>query len=269
LRSKETPKIDSSLFNFEQNPNAFDPSQVLTIVEEKNAGVVIQGEEVPSKIEIKTVIKEVSDSEDGNLEKTRRRSFRKNTLKSTNLSIKDSLDDEVYLPYHRRMEKEEKKMTNRDREKIHSEADKMKSQLESLQSTEWHKVLPIITYVRDPKNITEMSEKRQWTIDCLNGLLSKFDDWKKREDRVMGRNRSHIIATHTLLNDLRLYTRLNKYDYIGTSDTDEEEEDVSIEEIRRRRIRKRTEDFGPVIKIKFGGNVVVAEPFKATRIDRL
>lgn len=269
LRSKETPKINSSLFNFEENTELIDPNTVFYITEEVKGGKVLENEEIIKPIKIKTIMTLVNHSAEDDDTKTRKRSFRRSTSKKVNVNVKDPLNDDLYLTYHRRMEKEEKKMTNRDREKICSEADKMKSQLESLKSNEWQKSLPNITYIRDVRNFKEMSEKRQWTIDSLNLLLSKFEDWKKREDRVLGRNRAHILTNHKLLNDLRLYTKLNKYDYIGNSDTDKEEDDLTNAQIRKRRRKKRTDVFGPVIKIKFNDHVVVAEPFKPTRIDNI
>lgn len=269
-RSTEEGKIDESLFNFEEDPGVINTEQEIRIVE-----LVEGGEALPidfnfsrEKIQITTDMTEPDDDVDTQGPAKRGRSLRRSTIKKG--THQDPLSDDLYSIYHRRMEKEEKKMMNRDREKVYTEADKMKSQLEALQQPHWARVLPAITYVRDPRDRNEMEEKREWTINSLNLLLAKFETWRKQEEKLLGkRSRNPSVSVGHELNDLRLYTKMDRYEFIGDSDTDEEENGLSVTEIKRRRLKRRAKKFGPVIKIRFGENVVVAEPFEYPRVEQL
>jgi something-about-silencing protein 4 len=254
LRSKEVI-VDSSLFNFEQDPSIIDPDEVITLVDHID-GTLLSDELVLPQISLTSDIISVDEPV--------KRSLRRSK------SADDPLNEELYSLYHRRMEKEEKKMLNRDRETFYSEADKLKSQLQALDQTDWMKALPSITYVRDLRDMDELQKKRKWTVSSINILLDKFEDWRKREDRILGRIRSHSLTPPPSgFYDFRFYTSLNKYDYIGDSDTDGEEEKLSVEQIRQRRKLKRFKKFGPVIRINFGGNCLVAQPFEETKIEKL
>lgn len=265
LRSKETPKIDSSLFNYEENPNIIDPDQRIFIVDKKEVGEVLQNDiEVDQKsFSFETNLKTADDLNNKKNGSSKRRKLRKSTI--TRQQPTDPLNDELYIPYNRRMEKEEKKMINWEREKIYSEADKMKAQLEKLHQNDWMKSLQTITYIRDPRDHKEMMEKKEWTIESLKGMLKRFEDWKRCEDRVLGRIRAS--SPSLIQHPFKYYTNMPDADLVQDSDTDEDENNMTIPQIRRLRLRKKLEKFGPIIKVKFGTKVIIAEPFKATRIE--
>lgn len=265
LRSKEAPKPDSSLFNYEENPSIIDPDQKLYIVEDKTNGTIIKPDFKVERgafnfVTDLTTIDDVKKEVNGPAKKRKPRK-----AKAIRHKPKDPLPDELYLPYNKRMEKEEKKMINWEREKIYSEADKMKSQLEKLQQNDWVKALPSITYIRDPKDHEEMVQKRDWTLSSLNALLKRFEDWKKCEDRVLGRVRA--ASPSVLQNPFKYYSSMADSELIQESDTDEEEENLSVAQIKERRLKKKLEKYGPVIKVRFGNKMIIAEPFKATRIE--
>lgn len=266
LRSKEAPKIDTTLFNYEEDPNLIDPEQTLDIIDENKDAEVLTPDFVIDKglFNFQTNLKTVKSGEEAN-GSSKRRSLRKSTV--VRQKPDDPLTDELYIPYNRRMEKEEKKMINWERDKIYSEADKMKSQLASLQQNDWMKTLPTITYIRDPRDQDELLEKKTWTIESLNALLRRFEDWKKAEDKVLGKVRAPSPST-IMQDPFKYYTNKISNDLLQDSDTDEEEESMSVAQIRRHRLKKKLNKYGPIIKIKFGNQVIIAEPFKATRIEQ-
>lgn len=272
LRSKEEAKtIDSSLFNFEDDPQVIDPDEPISCVGHCSGEVLKLEVEVPFKSPV------VSDHiQEAKNTKSGRRSLRASTQAKKFTS--DPLDDTLYELYHRRMEKEEKKMLNRDRESFCSEADKLKWQLDALLQNDWAKSLPSITFIRDTRDQEELQQKREWTISSIRQLLEKYEDWKRREDRVLGKVRAHLLTpnvgnghgqTHNNGIDFRFYTEsLNKFDYIGDSGTDSEEEDMDVEEIKQRRKIKNCGKFGPSIRINLGhNNQLIAQPFQKTRIE--
>lgn len=247
LRSKDA-KADASLFNFEEDPSIINGDEPLVIADVVGEPLTF---DLPSGgTDFVTDLQCVGPS-----------SKRKLRWRA------DPLDDELYGAYHRRMEKEEKKMLNRDREAFCTEADTLRSQLSQLNQSDWAKSLSMITYIRDTRDMNELHEKRQWTIASLEAMLAKFDEWKRREDHFLGRVRSHSLTPPTEGVDFRFYTNLNKFDYIGDSDTDEEEEQLTVQQIRQRRKCHGTSKFGPVIRIRMGGKQLVAQPFEDTRIE--
>lgn len=266
LRSKETPKIDSSLFNFEDNPSIIDPDQKLFIVDEKDGGAVLVNDFEIDKgsFSFETNLETVDELKKETNGSTKKRKLRKST--TDRQKVEDPLGNDLYIPYNRRMEKEEKKMINWEREKIYAEADRMKSQLEKLQQNDWMRSLQTITYIRDPTDQKEMLQKKQWTIDSLNVLLDRFEDWKRCEERLLGRTRAPSPAV--LQNPFKYYTNLVDTDLIQESDTDEEENKMTVTQIKRRRLKNKLRKYGPIIKVKFGSKVIIAEPFRATRIEK-
>lgn len=174
----------------------------------------------------------------------------------------DCLGDQLYELYHRRMEKEEKKMFNRDREKVCSEADRMALQLEQLLQNDWARHLPHITKVADARDAHELKLKRELTIGTLRSLLSRFKEWKATEDRVAGRSR----LAHRAPQGVQLYTKLTKSEYFDESSTDSDEDDMTVDQIRRNRSRKNSK-YAPTIRIRFSNHSLVAEPFQNPRIE--
>lgn len=269
LRSKAPAK--ASLFNYEEDPSTIDADQQLTLQAHTTPGGKLLTLELPREtLPMALAITELPDVQ---RPRTLRRSRPKpktkpKTVHSANST--DPLNDEMYELYHRRMEKEEKKMLNRDRESFCAEADKLKSQLEALAQNDWTKTLPQITYIRDVRDFKELQEKRQWTITSIHVLLSKFEDWRRREDRVLGRVRSHRVDNPPIQDaiDFRFYTQLNRFDYVGDSDTDDDENTMTVQQIRHSRKIKRSNTFGPVIRINLnGGKSLVAQPFERTKVE--
>ncbi|CCH45618.1 Something about silencing protein 4 [Wickerhamomyces ciferrii] len=274
LRSKEAPKVNTSLFNYEENPESIDGDAQIKISHDNleecevlKTDFTIEKSSVSFVTDLKLIDDDLDDQNNGNGGGTKKkRKLRKSTTSTTRTLKPDPLIDELYHPYNKRMEKEEKKMINWEREKIYSEADKMKSQLEKLQQNNWSRILPTITYIRDPRDQVELEQKKQWTIESLTLLLERFEHWKKLEDKVLGRIRA---SSPVYKNDqFRFYSSTVDKELLEESDTDEEEDNKTLEEIKTHRMRKKIRKYGPIIKLKFDDKVIIAEPFKSTRIEK-
>ncbi len=81
------------------------------------------------------------------------------------------------------------------------------------------------------------------------------------------RNNLGASSPSLIQHPFKYYTNMPDADLVQDSDTDEDENNMTIPQIRRLRLRKKLEKFGPIIKVKFGTKVIIAEPFKATRIE--
>ncbi|KAH3676007.1 hypothetical protein WICMUC_002303 [Wickerhamomyces mucosus] len=271
LRSRENQaKPNADLYNFEPNPELINPDHEIVICDHQlsdgfkhyNSDLEFDPNE---PITFLTDLKKLDTSE--NLNSSPKKKLRQSTIARNQ---DDPLKEELYHSYHRTMEKEEKKMLKRDRERIFFEADKLKTSLDSLNRNEWRRILPTITYIRDPRDTTEVEEKRNWTVELLENQIAKFEAFKRREDKFLGKIRpSHSKFSTNVLShqDMHLYSQSNKYDFIGDSDTDEEEENMTNEEIKAKRKKRIFQAFGPKIKIKFGNKQLTAEPFQAPKIE--
>lgn len=275
-RNEATPKTLSNLLNFEENPNIIEPECPIKIISEptKDSSIV----KFDFKYDTKTAVVPLTDlKEEGvpSKQTTGRRGLRESTVNKHHHQVEDPLSHQLYDTYHRKMEKEEKRMANRDREKIYFQADELKSDLASLNSLEWTRCLPHITYVRDPKDPEEMEKKRELTRKYMETVLDKFSTYKKREDRITKRARplpsqgSKIFAKkgHLTEKDLQIYTKVDRYEFMVESDTDGEEEVMTNEEIKSHRERKLFNRFGPRIKLNLtNGKALIAEPFKGLKV---
>ncbi|KAH3672088.1 hypothetical protein WICPIJ_010173 [Wickerhamomyces pijperi] len=264
LRRKEaTPDAHSNLLNFEDNPDLLDFDQSIRITNDTEPNLTKLNFDF--KYDTKTAVVPPTDLRKEGIPSSHskgRRGLRDSTIKNHHDHMADSLPHTVYELYHRKMEKEEKRMANRDKEKIYFEADKLKSDIETLNSLEWTRSLPHMTYVRDVKDVTEMTKKRDLTVKYIETILGKFDSYKKREDRITKRSKLRLREK-----DLQIYTKVDKYDYMAESATDEEEENMTNEEIKKHRERKLFAKFGPRIKLNLtNGKTLIAEPFKETSV---
>ncbi|CAN6669047.1 hypothetical protein TRVA0_041S00584 [Trichomonascus vanleenenianus] len=93
----------------------------------------------------------------------------------------DPLEDGVYVPHHRRKEREERRIQVQERDKLFLEAEKFDSQLKELQAPTWEKSLPLITAIDDVSDRNEMEVKRKLTVAEISAQLARYHDWKKRQ----------------------------------------------------------------------------------------
>lgn len=160
----------------------------------------------------------------------------------------DKLDTSVYEPFHKKMKKEEKNMTNSDRMKIMAEVDNLRSQLQLISQYDWIKHLPKITHINDLKNYNELVQKRELTVREITRLLKKFDDWKRRNDR--------------LLQDIKDFEH-----GINSDDEDDSILRVPIEQLQQRRMEQRLEKDGKTVVLNLrNGYGILLGPYVVPKI---
>lgn len=236
LRSKEdgTSKV---LFNFDKINRLITDNKRITIENDVTTTNMYRWYEDDAKIpEAAKTAKTV------NLKLLNQLLPRRNKLKL------DKLDPSVYEPFHKKMKKEEKNMTNSDRMKIMAEVDNLRTQLQLINQYDWIRHLPKITHINDLKNYDELVLKRELTIREISRLLKKFDDWKRRNDR--------------LLQDIK--------DFEHGIDSDDEDERilrVPIEELQQQRMEQRIEKDGKTVVLNLrNGYGILAGPYLVPKI---
>lgn len=161
----------------------------------------------------------------------------------------DKLDDKVYETFHKKMKKEEKNMTNSDRLKIMSEVDNLRTQLLLLNQYDWIRHLPKVTHINDIKNYDELVAKRQLTIREITRLLKKYDDWKRRNDR--------------------LQQDIKEFEHHGINSDDEDESilRVPLDQLQQQRVAARLEKDGPTIVLNLrNGHGILMGPYVVPRV---
>ncbi|CAH2354805.1 hypothetical protein CLIB1423_19S00694 [[Candida] railenensis] len=177
------------------------------------------------------------------------------------------LQDSNYELFHKRMKKEEKKMTNIDRQRILNECDTLETSLRLLEQHDWVKHIRSITQIYDPHNYKELEYKKVLTIYEIKRLLKKYASWKKREDQLMldikqynhkishrGENTFNagdvVSNGHSIHNDLE-----------PNSDSVESEFSLSLDELKNKRKSERCQKYGQIIKLKLhNGLSLVIDP---------
>lgn len=171
----------------------------------------------------------------------------------------DPLSDDVYLPFHRKMKRDEKFMTGSDRNRIANEVDNFRLQLMLLQQNNWARHLPKITYINDKSDMAELLWKRQATVAELQRLVLKYENWCTR-------------------NELRLadVKDFESRKSPNAADSDPVEEDDSSDVIlgdthlREEREAERIARYGPPGRLKLrNGYDLVFGPFQYPRIEPL
>lgn len=159
------------------------------------------------------------------------------------------LPDEIYEPFHRKMRKEERTMVNSDRLRILSEVDNLQCLLQKLNQYDWARHLPAITYIRDTRDYNELEEKKKLTIAEIGSILEKYDDWKRRQDK--------------LNSDIR------EFDISRGEEKESDEYTAPLEILKQRRAKQRRDAIGPIIKLRLNnGYSLIIDPVLAPKIVR-
>ncbi|CEP61455.1 Sas4p LALA0_S03e03246g [Lachancea lanzarotensis] len=196
--------------------------------------------------------------------------------------LADPLSDELYTSYHRKMQRQEVRMVNQDKVQSETEAERLRGILEGLESQNWLKTLLHTTKIRNSGDFEEISCKRRLTQDAINNMLANFSDFKNRVT-FMGRNGRLGNAKNTYARS-RTSTelpnaRINHYRRppFGYGDTnlcsDDEEESMTIAEIKAHRKRLKEKKFGGSVVIQLRKSAsshynfaIIAEPLQSAYI---
>lgn len=103
---------------------------------------------------------------------------------------KDPLSEDHFVVYHRRMEREEKRMQSIERERSLGEVDRVLAQRGILTGPSWRNDIRYITRITDTDDETAIDFKRRLTLQEIEAYLQKYRDWKKREALVKAQKRA-------------------------------------------------------------------------------
>lgn len=193
------------------------------------------------------------------------------TLKSTKVTKKevmlprrqrtkgDPLSDEVYLPFHRKMKRDEKFMTGSDKNRIANEIDNFRMQLMHLQQNNWARQLPKLTYINDKLDAEELLWKRQATIAELRKLVLKYENWEARNEQCL----ADIKESESRRNP-------RAADSEPVEEDDNDEAILALTLIQEQREKERLEKLGPLLRLLLhNGFDLVFGPLQYPRIEPL
>ncbi|GCF01472.1 hypothetical protein ZYGM_001216 [Zygosaccharomyces mellis] len=230
LRSNKQPQSsDDEKFDFDVDEYEINPHQILRTV---NRGFPKTNNANRNGIE--------NVDEKKKLIKNMILEIRANNIENADEPKEDMLPDELYLAYHKKMTRHEARMLESDVVQGENEADKLSLWSEKLDLAHWQTELKQITTIRNPDDEEEMERKRVLTKSTIDGMLERYHAMKKNRSILLKNNRTGKIDP--VKHWSRIYNRINRkvvLDYHSSSD--EEEEQMDIDQIRahRKRIREQ------------------------------
>ncbi|PIS57587.1 hypothetical protein CJI97_000631 [Candidozyma auris] len=170
---------------------------------------------------------------------------------------RDPLSDDVYLPFHRKMKRDEKSMTGSDKNRIANEVDNFKMQLMLLQQNTWARHLPKITYINDKSNPAELQWKRSATFAELQRLVQKYENWDQRNEQCMAD-----------IKEFESRKDSNEADSEPVEEDDSDEAIMANQYLQQEREEERLSKFGPSSRLVLhNGYDLVFGPFIHPRIE--
>lgn len=240
LRSKDELKknTDKALFNFENINKLVHRDQTIKIINKKSYDSLYR------------YYGETETTIPTNINKSRNIEIRNNLSHRKSKQKVDILHDSIYEIFHKKMKKEERTMVNIDRSRILSEVDNLDLLLQALNQYDWVRHLPNITQINDIRDYDELETKKKLTIKEIQRILNKFENWKRRQDKLISDIKKH--DTHR-------------------EDSDHEQEFLlPIEYLKQKRLKERRIQAGPIIKLNLrNGYALVIEPFVNPRIVKV
>lgn len=184
----------------------------------------------------------------------------------------DLLSDDIYRSYHKKMQKQESRMINDDKIQSEAEAERLQNLSEKLDHLDWINTLSKLTVIHDMRDEEELLLKRDMTKQSIVRMLDKFRDMKRRSN-LLSRNYRHG-RINPVANRASLYCRIDRKLIMGyDSSSDEEEENMTPEQIRLHRKRNREANYGGTIIVQLkrlknsaAKYAIVAEPLRASYI---
>ncbi|EGW35798.1 uncharacterized protein SPAPADRAFT_59005, partial [Spathaspora passalidarum NRRL Y-27907] len=148
------------------------------------------------------------------------------------------------------MTKEEKVMNNEERLRILSEVDNLQSQLNLLNQYDWVRHLPTIAVINDMNDYEELELKKQLSIEEIERLLRKHENWRRRLER--------------LNNDIRESAQEQQFQEEISDDPDYQ---LSLPQLRTKRAKERRSRYGPVIKLRLTDDTyLIIDPLNTPKI---
>lgn len=93
----------------------------------------------------------------------------------------DPLADEVYIPYHRRMERTEKRVQNVEKEQSALDLDHLSNLVKLLnEDTCWRKHIGKLVLISDKDRDEDLQKKRELALRELQGYFAKYQRWRSK-----------------------------------------------------------------------------------------
>lgn len=228
--SRRRQSAGSTLFNFERVNGLVFRDERITISPSVSADRLIT-DPVPANV-LATFRRPASSV-----------TFRETTRpRRTRHNLPEPLPDSLYLPFHRRLKRDETLMTNADVLRLLLEIDKLRDHLRILHSLEWSRHLPSVTIVNDRTDSAEMDRKRSLTVLEIERLIASYELWCGRQDALRAENR--LLDTQNVASD------------------DDDVFAISLDQLKKRRHREKVAAL-PRVKIDLGnGFCIYSEPAK-------
>ena len=182
----------------------------------------------------------------------------------------DPLPDSLYELFHKRMLRHENRMIEQDVIQGENEAERLTLIAEKLDMVTWPMTLQKVTKINDPTDDDEMTRKRAQTIDSIKFMLEKFNLMKRKSIGLTGIQKA-TKGKNAKINPLRswykIYKRVDRSliypEYHSSSDEDEEEMEIDNIRNHRRKLREAQCGGSIIITLKNSSNyAIVAEPLR-------
>lgn len=182
----------------------------------------------------------------------------------------DPLEDDLYLTFHKKMQKQETRMLNQDRLQSEGEAERLGVIYEELGTSNWVKSLTKTTVIKNPDDLHELELKRDLTREIIGQMLEKFKDMKTRA-MLLPRCGKHSRP-------LGVSRRIDAYKppenaFCINASSDEEEEFLTLPELKKHRLEARRKRYGGPVVVQFRKSqttnykyAIVAEPLQSAYI---
>lgn len=98
-----------------------------------------------------------------------------------NKQQRDPLTDEIYIPYHRRMERTEKRVQNVEKDQSALDLDHLSNLVKLLnEETCWRKHIMKLVLISDEDTDEDLQKKRELALGELQGYFAKYHRWKSK-----------------------------------------------------------------------------------------
>ncbi|KAG0666039.1 hypothetical protein C6P45_000294 [Maudiozyma exigua] len=185
-----------------------------------------------------------------------------------------SLPDSIYEQFHKKMLRQELKMIEADVKEGYDSAEHLEQLYNKLEVVTWPMALQKMTKINNPTDDEELNLKKKMTMEKIMSMLDKYK--LMTEHATILKKPKSRLKINPLSNYNKIYRNIDRM-FIENyeSSSDEEEEDLNVEQIRKHRLKKRSQICGGTITIglkTFGPSesfAIIAEPLKNPYVIKL
>ena len=270
---------NSDSYEFDFTHSALDPDLQLQCVPRNNVtkDVLVSKKNVQNTRS--SINKMVLDIEHHDLEADikKKRGKKKMLTDNDTYGIKielSSLPDSIYEPFHKKMLRQELKMIEADVKEGYESAEHLEQLYNKLEVITWPMALQKMTKINDPTDDEELNLKKKMTMDKIMSMLDKYK--LMTEHAAILKSHKSKLKINPLANYNKIYKNIDRM-FIENyeSSSDEEEENLTVEQIREHRLKKRAQKCGGTITIglKTFNNTeqiaIIAEPLRNPYVIKL